>query len=573
MLRPSNQVLVAVLFVFLLTCVPLVAQTTHTVTSNADSGAGSLRAILEGTLNDGDTILFNILGGNTITLSSPLPQINVNDLTFGGTTPVIIDGDGNRIFDFGNSVSRLSLTNIVVDGSAGTGAFGGAIHCAPARNITLLLDGVRFQNNTATSRSAAIEIFGGGGTRILTNTGITVFDGNATNGSGGAINTNLNLTLENIDGGTILFVNNAATGAIDYYSSGGAISTVDLFVGSGVTFDANTAHVGGAAYLLGDLSLDSILFQNNTAANMGGAVFFVDMGSNRIFPNPSFSTLTNTGNTNFIGNTATNQGGAIATYALAGHGGTTGALVITNTDGGTITFTGNRTTAADGQGGAIDAEGDVTVGQGVTFDDNLAAYGGAIYSTGTDHLLDSTTFQNNTATDFGGAIFFNSEAVLTSTGNTTFTNNTAEHHGGAIIAMDALNITNVGSGTLKFTDNQAVSSVGGAIYAGGDVVLANTGGGTITFTDNTAGSTSGAIYSGGNVSIGSGVTFDGNSAEQAGAIQLHGSPGPSDRVLSLNSTTFQNNVATGTREGYGGGAVYFSGRDDTLSNAGNTVFH
>ena len=75
------------------------ANLTWTVTSKADSGAGTLRQVLL-YASDGDTILFSPIAFSpsspaTITLASPLPVITQRNLTIDASNAgVVIDGSG-----------------------------------------------------------------------------------------------------------------------------------------------------------------------------------------------------------------------------------------------------------------------------------------------------------------------------------------------------------------------------------------------------------------------------------------------------------------------------------------------
>jgi len=154
-------------------------------------------------------------------------------------------------------------------------------------------------------------------------------------------------------------------------------------------------------------------------------------------------------------------------------------VVLNNDSGGEVIFDGtghdNRffsvdsgaSLALDGftlqnsNGGAIYADGTLTVSNSTFTGNSVDSYGGAIFSfDGTVTITDST-FTDNSA-DAGGAIS-NSGTVTIS--NSTFTGNSARGVGGAIFSFDGtLTISN-----STFTDNLATA--GGAIYNdSGDIV-------------------------------------------------------------------------------------------------------
>ena len=74
------------------------------VTTNADSGAGSLRAAFTSAAS-GDQIVFDIAGAPTITLLSDLPTVT-GDISFANNNPVAvnIDRNGNAALDFEGSL-------------------------------------------------------------------------------------------------------------------------------------------------------------------------------------------------------------------------------------------------------------------------------------------------------------------------------------------------------------------------------------------------------------------------------------------------------------------------------------
>ena len=196
-------------------------------------------------------------------------------------------------------------------------------------------------------------------------------------------------------------------------------------------------------------------------------------------------------------------------------------------------------------GGAINAT-TVTV-TGSTFTNNDAVYGGAIYTDSTATVT-ASTFTGNTADDGGGAIYSDITATAT---NSTFTNNAAAV-GGAIATEGDVNVTN-----STFTNNAA--EFGGAIVAVNTATATNStftnndavGGGAIategdvnvtnsTFTSNDAALYGGAIYTGTGTIARS--RFTKNSAgENGGAVALFL---PDNVALQqLRGNTFSRNIA------------------------------
>jgi len=170
--------------------------------------------------------------------------------------------------------------------------------------------------------------------------------------------------------------------------------------------------------------------------------------------------------------------------------------------------------------------------------------GGAIYTQTNNLKIINTTFTNNTATNWGGAIHANDVNVIGS----NFTNNTANNHGGAIYAYD-VNVT--GS---NFTGNTAY--IGGAIFTNNNVGVIGS-----NFTNNTANNQGGAIYAYDVNVIGS--NFTGNTANNydGGAIRAY-----SD--VNVIGSTFINNTA----QEYGGAIRANNNVNVTGSNfIGNTA--
>ena len=191
-------------------------------------------------------------------------------------------------------------------------------------------------------------------------------------------------------------------------------------------------------------------------------------------------------------------------------------------DGSTAGFT--------GAGGAIVAA-TVSVTNS-TFTGSHAYYGGAIYAY-TTATVTGSTFTNNDAFN-GGAI---STTTATVTGS-TFTDNTATV-GGAINADTTATVT--GS---TFTDNTA--TVGGAISATTATVTRS------TFTDNDAGILGGAISA--TTATVTRSTFTNNDAAYGGAIYA-------DTTATIASSSFTDNSASES-----GGALW-SDNSATITNS------
>ena len=186
------------------------AERTTTVTSENDSGAGSLRQVVIDAL-PGDVISFNLGNGpHTVTLASEIPIDK--DLTINGSAanPTSISGGGvTRVFNvaFGKMVSlgNLTIANGNVSGDGG----------AVLNNGDLSLRNCTFANNNASGNGGAVH---NDGTLKVQNS--TFSDNHAASGDGGAIFNNVgqSLTL-----GSVTMVKNSAGG------DGGGISSAGIF--------------------------------------------------------------------------------------------------------------------------------------------------------------------------------------------------------------------------------------------------------------------------------------------------------------------------------------------------------
>lgn len=407
-----------------------------TVTSTADSGAGSLRAAIAAA-TPGNTIQFaSNLAGQTITLTSGQIEISSgkNITIEGGAAPGLkVSGNhASRIFfinsnqDFPTTVSFKNLSLI----NGRTSEQGGAIR--GEHRATISVDNVSFQNNVANQGGGAIYSAwennltvtnsqfdrnqatagnnerGAGAIAFVSPGSFIVRNSSFTNNqgiNGGAINSlNGKLTIENSR-----FVNNstlAATyasgkqnpslrgygGAIytDRASSTSEASGTIQIVGS--VFEGNKGRAeGGAAYLYtgtqDNIILDRSTFKDNEVQPLpqgnggnGGGMVVMSNGNNRGL------TISNS---SFVNNTASSQGGGLWMMGAPS--------TITNS-----TFSGNKTTGTDYNrvGGAM-----------------------TLYSN-TDII--NTTIANNKAGWVGGGISAPENARVTLK-NTILSNNTADN--------------------------------------------------------------------------------------------------------------------------------------------------
>ncbi|MEH2513652.1 outer membrane autotransporter protein [Nitrobacteraceae bacterium AZCC 1564] len=407
-------------------------------TLNHNTAAGFGGAIHAGGGNGTVTIAGSLkasgnAAGNGGAIASDRGISITDNLTANGNTGsrggALFVGNGNVSLAATSGKVTLENNTATVDGGAIYA--NGDVTIGSASNAAV----VRLKNNNATFNGGAI--YGLNSIRI---TGALTADSNtATNGSGGAINTEANVL---INGNTTLNHNTAAGfgGAIH---AGGGNGTVTI-VGS-LNASANTAGNGGAIASDRGISITDNLTANGNTASQGGALFV---------GNGDVSVATTSGNVTLENNSATINGGAI--YA-------NGNVSIGSTlnNAGTLTLTGNT---AGTDGGAIFALGGVT--------------------------LFGTDISSNTATNGnGGAVYAASDFTLTSTTTDTVTGNKAGQQGGAIWAGGNVTLNATG-GNITFSGNTqgtAGTSQANAIYldngGGGHTLTLNTAGNAMAFYD------------------------------------------------------------------------------------------
>ena len=432
-----------------------------------------------------------------------------------------LDVRGNATFASNTAAGSYGAAYVKGDATVGGNADFASNQAGAGYGAALIEGALDVEGNlTATANRALDGDVGAIAAASFDVTGDLTATGNSATGdygafvSGGAVNV----------GGSLNASNNTAGGAYGAFTANG-----DVTVGGNAALDGNyaggdygAAYINGAFNVTGDASVS-----RNTADSVSGVrAQSVAVGGNL------------TVNTN---ENATNSGALVSDSGI--------------TVGGAATATGNV-------GGAIIANGDVTVEGDADLQNNSGAQGAAINATGAVLVKGSVTAKNNVAEGAGGAIFaqsFETNGALTATGNQ------AGSQGGAIYSKSYVK---VGEGASNISGNKAGGD-GGAIYAidsvvvAGDATVATNVAGTVatdvtetttetvgpegetiltTVKKTTYSALGGAIYiAAGGAEFGGNVLFNKNEAHgSAGALYA------ADDVKFGGNASFTNNTADGT---------------------------
>ena len=295
--------------------------------------------------------------------------------------------------------------------------------------------------------------------------------------------------------------------------------------------------VGGA---IGSFAANATIIDSNftnNAARLGGAVYMGADSGNTAF-NRSI----------FANNTAYESGGAINLHASAAH--------IDN-----VTFYNNI--AVDGAALYVGGSGTENKVHWAIFEGNNASgYGAGIYWKASAGEIFNSEFTNNHAT-YGAGIYLNGVSSNTNITNVTFKYNNATKNGGAIDC----NASNIGLYNTTFTSNYA-GEYGAALCR--EVGATSGHGKNNTFISNHAG-ISGAALAWMNVddiNINY-YYFINNTAGFSGAA-IYISEGSDNCVI--NNSDFRGNNITNTTGGQGG-AIDIVGDDAIIANSNFTNNH
>ena len=496
-----------------------------------------------------------------------------------------IDGKGHtidardlgRIFSIGEGFT-VTLTNAtLINGKADKG---GAIY----NNGSLTLSDVKLSDNAADSYGGAVF---NNGNLVVSD---SVFDSNNIVNRGSASVDYGGAAIYNWKEGTLKVTNSNFTNNIKNYKNGdnlvGAITTIGNATVSGSNFVNNSGRWGGAISATGaelrknssTLTVSNTIFRDN-AALYAGAVYI--WGSNYNIADCVFDNNTAFGKGNMTPNN--NNGGALVVSQVSKFNepitGTISGSKFTNNKaqyGGAAYFNKGFVTITDSvfenniataEGGAVGfsraSVKDLVVSiNNSSFVGNKAPVAGAIF-TNVDSKITNSNFTKNTASK-GGAVLNENGAKLT-VDNSTFKDNAADSYGGAVLNNGELIVTNsvFDANDILNRGSAGVDHGGAAIYnwenAKLDISKSN-------FTNNIKNYVNGDRLVGAVTTIGNATIRDSyfvnNSGRWGGALAATGGvSGSAINTISVDGTKFVNNTAL-----YGG-AMFVWASNYTISNS------
>ncbi|HRY97615.1 MAG TPA: T9SS type A sorting domain-containing protein [Bacteroidales bacterium] len=244
---------------------------TQYVTSNQDSGPGSLRWAVEHTANDG-VVLFGLTGEDTILLTESIKVYSGLTIDGGPNMPVISGNDSCTVFVIDGYNNTPTLKNLII--TRGKGIHGGGIRCGGFSG--LILSNVKLIDNRAEEGAGLFADFN------LDKWKLTALD----------IQKMLSLN-------EVVISDCYATGfGGGIYSSNGKLSLNDVVIRNNYA-----TYAGGGVYCSynGELKINGGIIANNRADMWGGGVCV-------------FSNSVNITNSLIIGNSSKNAGGILSNY-------------------------------------------------------------------------------------------------------------------------------------------------------------------------------------------------------------------------------------------------------------------
>ena len=559
-----------------------VVDTGSTYTRNRASGHGGAILLLSqgGSVVEGNFTSI-VVDSNTAGTGGGISQYNASTLVL--TDSTVSNNIGTTYAGGIYSASNATITNTLITGNV-AGARGSGIYTvAGAMNIE---DSVISYNTGAQYGGGMFvgEGFTDGPIVTLTNTDVI---GNWAHDCGGGIT--IWYGTATINGGT--FADNRASVEYVTFERGGGGMNIRRGVGivNGGLWKNNTAYTGGAINLWdwGTAAITGVTFEGNTADVGGGAFNSQDKGAD-----PFEVTIADS---SFTHNFTPGQGGGAVRIA-AGTATITSSIFDSNTAatgdnsdagyGGAIlvigptlaivddsVFTNNY---ADGYwgGGAIHVGNDssLSVSNSDFTDNRELQFGGAIGTVWGSMTVTDSSFTGNTVGMLGGALSkyaAGSDASTASVSGATFSNNYAEQYGGAIYGKNFIIDNSVfdsntagwhgGAFHLNRHDNWGWSTVSNSLFTHNVAVTGD--GGAISIEGSASGETP-------NLLTVTGSTFTENLASLGGAIFVSQWSGSSYATATVVNSLFEGNTVTG--QYYGGGAIYNNSYGDVLDVTGST---
>lgn len=596
---------------------------TYTVTSDADSGAASLRdAVAQANANPGSDLIVFDSGVTSISLSAPAIEIT-DSVTINDGMPINIAGPGGNSAQFitkdsAPSVSRIftissgtvTLNNMFLsDGDAGT-ENGGALLIAAAADVTL--NDVTLALNQSGGAAAGQ---GGGaifnqGQLTMNNCLVTENTVTGAAGNGGGIFNASGAQLTMNDGSVTFNIANRAGGGIE--NNGGSVTLNDVSVRDN-TVNTAPGNGGGLHSQPGEVTVNGGAFNRNTAGNEGGGLWNGNAGTMNL---RGVTVADNTVSGGIAGDTTRGGGGVFnlgvmsigqqtvvennVANGVTGNGGgimnagTAATLTIENSridgnqanragggienqGGGKISIRNSQLTnnnvgvspanANPGNGGGLHAAGggsDVTISFSQVENNRAASEGGGLWSASSLSVFD-TEISNNVASgdsaeEGGGGIF--NQAGITSVVFSSISGNVADGASGSGGGL----FNNAGEMTLSsvtISGNQANRAGGGieSKNATGDGLTMN----DLTMRDNNTGVAPAVAAPGNGGALhvtGSGVTTVTRGLYINNRAAREGGAlwnGGSGANMTVNNAFFRANVALGEAAHDGGGAIFNNG--------------
>lgn len=442
--------------------------------------------------------------------------------------------DENNHATYGRSIFVLSQNSATV--ATNILASGNEIRLFRVANSTLILRDSHFEGNAISLTNPDARRSVGGSVLLSSNSTVSIMDSIFMNNSGvngGAIyafTSDINLT-------KCIFHENAAS-----IGHGGAlfVHLVNASI-SNSTFLRNSATLGGACYLekTSVVRTNGVEFAENHSREQGGAIDA--FGSTIVMRNASFHK-----------NSVNGDGSAV--YLQDGYMSAVDLSVTENSsdDHGTMLLYNSsavfhrvvfRTNVVGWNGGGLHSSSSNANVTHSTFENNsVSDYGGAIYAAGDSKLqvLD-TRLINNSAGDIGGAFYVEESDVVIR--RTNITNTTADEGAGCY-----LNDANTTLESVLFEWNQVTAGSGGGLFAH----RGRLNGTSLTFRQNWASESGGGLHAESldDISL-LNVLFQSNTARLGGGGYF------SNVSATMRSIKVFKNRAI---DGSGGGLYYSEGR-------------